>query len=1026
MVRKLAFSVWLALLIVPFSAQGLGLGEITLNSALNQPLDADIELLSVEQEDLATLEASMASADLFARYGLDRASFLNTIKLDIRRQQDGRHVIHVSSSRSISEPFVTMLIELDWARGHMLREYTVLLDPPIYAAQPVQPAPTPLAPTPRATTGTTGTVVRMPEPVTGPESRPDFSQPAMPSAMPAAERPDEYRVQRNDTLWELARDMRPAGTDINQMMIAMFRANPQAFYDNINLLLAGVILRIPDSVEMAAINRAAANDEVRRQMAEWRGESYVSGAEDSGRLRLVPADSASLGGAGASGADEALAQELADQTTENLLLREQIEDLSAQVDEQDRLLQVKDSELALLQSQAAAGIAADLAVDDGQIPVDEEPVTAEPDISADEMAADEAGPEVADTVADTAADEAADTTAADSAAVTRPVPTVISRPRSSPSLMDRVMDMLGNTWLWVGLGVVVLAMGGMVFARRRREESGLMSAMVVDEPYEGDEHEDTGTARIQTIKPEPDDGFLVEETVAPETDPFADTITDEELEEEAGEPAAVAEAFDVDEAEEDLESTMPGVEVDIADLEETVSGETQINLEGADPLAEADFHMAYGLYDQAADLVQKALEKDPDRNEFRNKLAEIFFVWGNKDSFAETAQYLHDHQDQMAEGEWDKIVIMGRQIDPDSHLFAGESGAGPVGVVDMQLEETKVSEVDVDLLMGEGGDQAAEPEATALDDVFAEAGDDDSGDMLGMDEGGEIELDVSGLAAAELGEDAAEDAGQGLDEAITAAVDEGDDLDATGQTAELNIDDLGLGDELEATGTMQIVDLENQAEADDHGTVRMQTKTLQQADEEGLNVEFDEEAEAPAVDPGKTAEMPQLSMEESDDDAEDEEQMFANAFGDDDESRISDELDLDIGVAVEPEEKDATIAQTTEMTREMEAAVEDDDLEHTGTMRLPDPSPADATGMHDVTGIHEALSSDEDFTGTIKLPDAESEAETMSEVGTKLDLARAYVDMGDPDGARSILDEVLEEGNDQQKTEAQALIDNLS
>ena len=110
----------------------------------------------------------------------------------------------------------------------------------------------------------------------------------------------------------------------------------------------------------------------------------------------------------------------------------------------------------------------------------------------------------------------------------------------------------------------------------------------------------------------------------------------------------------------------------------------------------------------------------------------------------------------------------------------------------------------------------------------------------------------------------------------------------------------------------------------------------------------------------------------------------------------------------------------------MEAAVEDDDLEHTGTMRLPDPSPADATGMHDVTGIHEALSSDEDFTGTMKLPDAESEAETMSEVGTKLDLARAYVDMGDPGGARSILDEVLEEGNDQQKAEARALIDSLS
>ncbi|MCZ6536988.1 MAG: hypothetical protein O6838_03680, partial [Gammaproteobacteria bacterium] len=545
--RKIAFSVWLALLIVPFSAQGLGLGEITLNSALNQPLDAEIELLSVEQVDLATLTATMASADLFARYGLDRAAFLNTISLDIRSPSADRHVIHVSSSRSISEPFVTMLIELNWGRGRMLREYTVLLDPPIFAAQPAQPAPTPVAPTPRATTGTTGTVVRMPQPVAEPESMPVARQPAMPSALPVAERPGEYMVQRNDTLWELSREMRPAGTGINQMMIAMFRANPDAFYGNINRLKAGVILRIPDSVEIAGINRAAANAEVRRQMAEWRGGSYVSGADDGGRLKLVPADSSSLGGAGAAGVDEALAQELADQTTENLLLRSEIEDLTARVDEQNRLLQVRDSELARLQSQAADRLAADdaaaAALDDA-VAADDAAIA----LAADDAAAETADV-VADTVTDTTADLTADTTVADTAVVTRPVPTVISRPRSSPSLMERVIDLAGNQWLWIGLGVVVLAMGGLVFARRRREEAVLMEAVVADELYESDERESTGTARIQTIKPEPDDSFVVEESVAPEADPFADTIADEDEKEEV---------------EVDLESTMPGVEVDLA------------------------------------------------------------------------------------------------------------------------------------------------------------------------------------------------------------------------------------------------------------------------------------------------------------------------------------------------------------------------------------------------------------------------------------------------------------------------------
>ena len=206
--------------------------------------------------------------------------------------------------------------------------------------------------------------------------------------------------------------------------------------------------------------------------------------------------------------------------------------------------------------------------------------------------------------------------------------------------------------------------------------------------------------------------------------------------------------------------------------------------------------------------------------------------------------------------------------------------------------------------------------------------------------------------------------------------------------------------------------------------MQIRKQALQQSGTEGLDFESDDKDEPAAADPGKTAEMPVLSMDDVDDD--DEEQMFSDVFGDDDESRISDNLDLDIGADFDSADKDDTLAQTTEMTREMDAVDEGDDLEHTGTMRLPDPAPADATGLHDVTGIHEATIVDEDYTGTIKLPDAESEAETMSEVGTKLDLARAYVDMGDPDGARSILEEVLEEGNEQQKAEAQTLLDSLS
>jgi pilus assembly protein FimV len=1001
MVRKIAFSVWLALLIVPFSAHGLGLGEITLHSALNQPMDADIELLSVADDDLVSLEASMASPELFARYGLDQPGFLRSISLEIRHLPGNRHVIHVSSNRSIPEPFVTMLVELDWARGHMLREYTVLLDPPVFAAQESQPVPTPIAPTPRSTTQTTGTVVRMPlpeQPAPGAETR--ISEPYSPRALPTATQPNEYMVQRHDTLWELSRDMRPDGTSINRMMIAMFQANPEAFYGNINRLKAGVILRIPDAEELANVNRADANAEVRRHMNEWRGGSYAYDSGESGRLRLVPADSSTQGGAGASAADEALADELADQTTENLVLREQIEEMTQSLDEQDRLIQIKDSELAVLQRQLDDSLAAAALAD--------EALTGEDIIETlpgdDARLADELADELADdgVTDDTVTGE---TTVTDIEPTIQPVPTVVTRPDKGPTLMDRASDLLGNQWVWIGLGVVLLGFGGLVFARRRRDESGDLEAIIADEPYGDDRMEDTGTEQIRAIMPGSDEGFVVEETLAGEA-AFADTIAeDETVEPVIGEPPAATPAV----GGTDLESTMPGVKVDLTDVEQTVSGETALNLEGTDPLAEADFHMAYGLYDQAADLVQKALDKNPDRNEYRIKLTEIFFVWGNKDSFLETAQYLHSHQDQMEQGEWDKILIMGKQICPDAGLFSESPGMmAPGGFVDVELEETKVSEVDVDLLMA-GDDTIIEPETTAFDDIFADVDEADEPAAASVAD----EIDISGLAALELGDDETVAAADDLSGDAAGEI----DPDATGQTAELNVDDLGLDDELEATGTMQVIDVEAGEGKTGHDTVQIR-KTALEDTKTGLDIDLDATAGI-AVDQGKTAEMPRMS---SDDDEDDEEQMFTDVFGDDDESRISDKLDMDIGGDLSTDRSDS--GDTLEMTREMESGGSDD-LDHSSTMKLPDPTPVDATGIHEVTGIHEAIVEDVDYTGTVKLPDADSEAETMSEVGTKLDLARAYMDMGDPDGARSILEEVLEEGNDKQKEEAQGLINNL-
>src|SRR3984885_5070226 len=159
--------VLMACLLIPSLSWGLGLGEIHLNSALNEPMSAEIDLIAAGPEELAALRASLAPKDAFTRYGIDRPPFLSTLTFKVGKSKDGRDVLLVRSTDSIPEPFVTFLVEVNWARGRLMREYTVLLDPPVYTpgerastAAPVtaaSSAPTPAAPTRRAPAAGTNT-----------------------------------------------------------------------------------------------------------------------------------------------------------------------------------------------------------------------------------------------------------------------------------------------------------------------------------------------------------------------------------------------------------------------------------------------------------------------------------------------------------------------------------------------------------------------------------------------------------------------------------------------------------------------------------------------------------------------------------------------------------------------------------------------------------------------------------------------------------------------------------------------------
>ena len=473
-------------------------------------------------------------------------------------------------------------------------------------------------------------------------------------------------------------------------------------------------------------------------------------------------------------------------------------------------------------------------------------------------------------------------------------------------------------------------------------------------------------------------------------------------------------------------------------LDDTLSSETSLNLEQADPLAEADFHMAYGLYDQAADIVKLAIGREPGRRDLKLKLLEVYFVWGNKDSFLEVARDLNRTRDKAPSGEWDKVVIMGRQIAGDDAMFAGAATASPSTDVDLDLEAGGGHSVDLELL----GDSPAAPApgksggfmdldlGQALSGADATA---TTGESIALDPD-RLDLmldgqhtDHSGGTTRELrprvdaptveqpmlsGREAptveapiiSGDRDQTIRDKLDTALHRAADRNtATDATAELSLDDLGFEiDKLGSTSTsleaLQITDHPAEGATMVAG-LDEGTRAMLAAADRGRKASDLEPTRESRRAPDATERMPTVLSDTT-------ASTHTTTGGD---------LDLDLDELSRALEHD-----TVEQPKREELKFSTDVF--ATAIRKP------AAGLDLDVGTHHVGHEDPTSTARLKAEDLalpELEPVTLSEVGTKLDLARAYMDMGDPDGARSILHEVLTEGSASQKQEAQRLIGTL-
>jgi len=384
MYRKSAVAAALMFITASSELHALGLGNIDMQSALNQPMNAAIELTSAAGTDLSRVTVTLASQAAHQRLGLSRSQILNDFDFRVEQDASGNAIIRVTSQGAIHEPFLEFLLELTWPNGRLLREYTVLVDPPI-----TMPA-TPAAP------ATPVSSLSAPKQAAQPQRRP--AQPAsVYSSTPApAAYADSYgRIRRNETLWSIAEKLRP-GTDIttHQMMLALQRKNPQAFTDNnINNLNAGATLKIPSRDEILSVSASEAFREAQRQYTEWEQaqaaqatepvQDTVAAAETDfepdavvaaeSRLQLMAPDSDAVDGMASAGdpleTDDSVTEASAEILNQQLALateeaeaskaqsteyQSQVSELEEQVETMQRLLELKDEELASMQQKLSS------------------------------------------------------------------------------------------------------------------------------------------------------------------------------------------------------------------------------------------------------------------------------------------------------------------------------------------------------------------------------------------------------------------------------------------------------------------------------------------------------------------------------------------------------------------------------------------------------------------------------------------------------------------------------------------------
>jgi pilus assembly protein FimV len=644
--KKLAFTLSLGLsLSAAIVAHAAGLGTMTSTSKLGEPLNAEIELLAVAPGELNSIQAALAADQVYQDQMLEKPASYPYIQIEVGNNSKGQPILKLTSSQPITEAFLDMLIQVDWPTGRLVKEYTLLLDPPGFNSNyvsestglPVTGQPPVPAEAPKATAAPAVESAK-PEaskpatkkPATARAESPKPSTPAEPPADSLAT-PDPLTTERGDTLYAIARQMKPDNVSVEQMLAALYRSNQDAFDGkNMNRLKVGKIIRMPDQAALNAISNQQAKNLVAEHNTNWLayknalsnvvknsaasetgGNTQQSaGKIGSGQEKPVPQAPAgkdvlklSAGDeksgtqtdkAAAKAAANAAQEEAA--AKENAIKEEQSRAaaLEKQVADMKKLMELKNNALSQAEKNAAQATT---------------PEAKTPEPKAETLAATENKPVPAEAQPAPATELAApvpEKATVDPAAIDPAIEP------EQPSFMQVLLQRLKNIspvlpWALIALPILI-CVWALIRIRRKKE--------------------------IDTFE----DAILT----APATEMQNNTVF--------GDTQAAS-----------------GDTSFLTDFSQSGVG-GMIDSHDVDPIAEAEVYMAYGRDAQAEEILKDAIQKDPERQELKLKLLEIYQSTNNKGAFESLAGEVYANVGP-SDQTWSKVVAMGQKLDPENSLY---------------------------------------------------------------------------------------------------------------------------------------------------------------------------------------------------------------------------------------------------------------------------------------------------------------------------------------------------------------------